>query len=259
MPPAMIRVEDLSKSYSSGAVVQGVSFEVPRGEVLSIVGRSGSGKTTTLKMLNRLIEPDAGRVYIDGEDTAKVSGETLRRNVGYVFQRVGLFPRMTVAENVGITPKLLGMASDQISRRVDELLDLVELDGSLRTRLPSSLSGGEQQRVGLARALAARPRILLLDEPFAALDPLTRERLQQVFLRLRQELQLTAVLVTHDLVEAFLLSTRIAVMRSGQLIQLALPEELLRRPANSYVRDLLDVPRRQARLFERFSERSEDA
>lgn len=259
MRPAMIQTQNLTKVYPNGATVADVSFDVPRGEVLAIVGRSGSGKTTVLKMLNRLIEPTSGVVLIDGQDTSGVRGEVLRRNVGYVFQRIGLFPRMSVAENVGITPKLLGMPSDQVRQRVDELLELVDLGSSIGGRMPTSLSGGEQQRVGLARALAGRPRILLLDEPFGALDALTREHLQRVFLRLQRELELTAVLVTHDLLEAFQLAARVAVMHDGKLVQLATPEELLQRPADSYVQDLLAVPRRQARFFDRFSKWSQSA
>jgi osmoprotectant transport system ATP-binding protein len=254
MPDATICVENLSKAYPSGDAVKGVSFQVSRGEILSLVGRSGAGKTTTLKMLNRLIEPTAGRVLIEGEDNRALSGEALRRKIGYVFQKVGLFPRMTVGENVGISLKLLGLPKDQVSRRVDELLDMVELERSVRSRMPESLSGGEQQRVGLARALAAKPRIMLLDEPFGALDPLTRERLQRMFLRLHRELELTAVLVTHDLVEAVMLSARVAVMRDKQLVQLDKPANLIRAPNDSYVRELFEIPRRQARLFEAFSE-----
>jgi osmoprotectant transport system ATP-binding protein len=253
MSGAMIRVENLSKAYPTGEAVKSVSFDVAHGEVLSIVGRSGAGKTTTLKMLNRLIEPTTGRVWIDGEDSRAVPGEELRRKIGYVFQRVGLFPRMTVGQNVGISLKLLRFASDRTSRRVNELLDMVELPHTVRERMPESLSGGEQQRVGLARALAANPRIMLLDEPFSALDPVTRERLQQMFQRLQRDLALTAVLVTHDLVEAVMLSARVAVMGDKQLIQLDTPLNLMRAPADAYVRELFEVPRRQARSFEIFS------
>jgi len=246
----VIRAIGLSKRYSSGYAVQDVSFDVPRGELLSLVGGSGSGKTTTLKMLNRLIEPSSGHVEIDGEDTRRKPQEALRRHIGYAFQRLGLFPRMTVAQNIGITPKLLGWPAEQIQQRVDELLELVELGPQVRDRYPHSMSGGQQQRVGLARALAARPSIMLLDEPFGALDPLTRDRIQKAFHRIQKELSLTAVFVTHDLAEACILSDRIAVMHHGRLLQLATPSELLNHPADSYVEELVEAPRQNAQFLD---------
>src|SRR6185436_6171903 len=212
----MIEVRELRKSFGAAPAVDGISFEVQRGELLALVGASGSGKTTTLKMLNRLIEADAGSVLIAGADIRKTPGPALRRSIGYAFQQVGLFPHLTVEQNIGITPRLLGWEATRISERVRELLELVELDVALGSRLPASLSGGQAQRVGVARALAARPDVMLLDEPFGALDPMTRDRLQQSFHRLQRSLQLTVVFVTHDMTEALLLADRIAVLKAGR-------------------------------------------
>jgi len=217
------------------------------------VGESGSGKTTTLKMLNRLIEPSAGRVLLDGQDAGSLPAHLLRRQIGYVFQRVGLFPHLTVAENIAVTPRLLGWSKQRSAERMRELLELVELEPELAGRFPESLSGGQAQRVGLARALAASPPFLLLDEPFGALDPLTRDHLQQSFDRLRRKLRLTVVLVTHDASEALLLADRILVLRQGRMIQLDAPSALLSAPADEYVDHLLSAPRRQARIFEQLA------
>lgn len=246
----MLRLIELRKRFGNVPVVDGVSFTVARGERLVLLGGSGSGKTTTLKMVNRLIEPDAGRVELDGVDVATLPRHDLRRRIGYSFQQVGLFPHMTVGENVGVTPHLLGWPRARIRERVDELLALVELDpATFRDRAPTSLSGGQQQRVGVARALAADPRVLLLDEPFGALDPLVRERLQQSFVAIARRLALTVVFVTHDVVEAMLIADRIAVLHEGRLAQLGTADELLARPASEYVRALLATPLRQlARL-----------
>ena len=219
-----------------------------------MLGGSGCGKTTTLKMINRLVEPTSGTVRLDDTDTATMPPHELRRRIGYVFQRVGLFPHMTVAENVAVTPSLLGWSPARTRARIDELLALVELDPALvRDRRPDELSGGQQQRVGVARALAAGPAVMLLDEPFGALDPLTRERLQESFLRIRRETGLTAVFVTHDMAEALMLGDRIAVMHAGELEQIGTPHDLLTRPASPYVRELMNTPRRQAAAVERLS------
>lgn len=243
----MIELAALGKRYGDRVAVQDLSLEVARGELVVLLGGSGSGKTTTLKMVNRLIEPSAGSVRIDGRDTRQTPGPELRRRIGYCFQQIGLFPHMSVAENVAITPSLLGWEGARTRARVDELLELVELPPqSYRDRAPDALSGGQQQRVGLARALAAEPSLMLLDEPFGALDPLTRDRLQQSFLRIRRELRLTALFVTHDMVEAMLLGDRIAVLQSGRLVQVGTPAELSREPANDYVASLMQTPRRQA-------------
>lgn len=245
-PRVMIEADGLTKRYGGAVVVDDFHLRVHAGELLVLLGGSGCGKTTTLKMINRLVDPSAGSVRLDGVDTADLPPHELRRRIGYVFQRIGLFPHMTVAENVAVTPRLLGWPPERIAARVDELLALVELDSTLRDRRPSALSGGQQQRVGVARALAAEPRVMLLDEPFGALDPLTRERLQQSFLRIRTQLSLTTVFVTHDMTEALTLADRIAVMHGGRLLQLGTPRDLLARPADEYVERLMSTPRRQA-------------
>ncbi len=251
----MIALEQLTKRYGGNAVVDRLSLEVRRGELLVLLGGSGSGKTTTLKMINRLVEPSAGRVVIDGEDVTTVPPAALRRRIGYAFQQVGLFPHMSVAENVGITPALLGWDAGRIAARVDDLLALVELDpATFRDRRPAELSGGQQQRVGVARALAAEPAVLLLDEPFGALDPLTRDRLQQSLAAIRSKIGVTIVFVTHDMVEALLLGDRIAVLREGRLVQLGTPTDLLRSPADAYVAELMETPLRHRRVVEALAE-----
>jgi osmoprotectant transport system ATP-binding protein len=218
-----------------------------------LLGGSGSGKTTTLKMVNRLIEPDGGCIRIGGRDTRELAPHLLRRRIGYCFQQVGLFPHLSVAQNVAVTPQLLGWSPARIDARVDELLQLVELEPqAFRGRRPQQLSGGEQQRVGLARALAAEPEVVLLDEPFGALDPLIRDRLQRWFAQLRRALRLTAIFVTHDMVEALALGDRIAVLNAGRLAQVGTPAELLRAPADAYVAELMASPRRQAAIVESF-------
>jgi osmoprotectant transport system ATP-binding protein len=247
----VIELQQLTKRYSDTVVVDALSLTVARGELLVLLGGSGSGKTTTLKMINRLIEPSGGRVLIDGEDVATVPPHVLRRRIGYAFQQIGLFPHLTVGENVAITPTLLGWEQARIRRRVDELLELVELDSAAyRDRRPAELSGGQQQRVGVARALAAEPALMLLDEPFGALDPLTRDRLQNSFGAIRRRLGLTVVFVTHDMVEALLLGDRIAVMHAGRLVQVGTPGELLRHPADAYVEQLMGTPLRHVRMLE---------
>ncbi len=246
----MIEVCRLSKRFGATLAVDAISFEVERGELLALVGGSGSGKTTTLKMLNRLIEPSAGKVRIAGDDVARIPGHQLRRGIGYAFQQVGLFPHLTVGENIGLTPRLLGWDSARITARVHELLEMMELEPALALRSPAALSGGQAQRVGVARALAAHPNVLLLDEPFGALDPLTRDRLQRSFYDLQRRLKLTVVLVTHDMAEALLMADRIAVLHEGRLVQLGSPQALLHAPATDYVEALLDTPRRHARVFD---------
>jgi len=246
----MIEVRRLTKAFGAVRAVDAASFAVPAGELLALVGGSGSGKTTLLKMLNRLIEPDEGSVWIAGKPAAAVPDHVLRRNIGYVFQKVGLFPHMTVGQNIAVTPSLLGWSRDSVAERVGELMTLLELEPSFRERYPAELSGGQQQRVGVARALAARPELLLLDEPFGALDPITRDRLQQSFAALRRKLGMTAILVTHDMAEAMLLADRIGVLQAGRLVQLATPREILTHPASEYVERLMETPRRQARVFD---------
>ena len=246
----MIQADGLTKRYGDAVVVDRLSLSVGAGELVVLLGGSGSGKTTTLKMINRLIEPTAGSVRLDGVDTGDLQPHELRRRIGYVFQRIGLFPHMTVGENVAVTPGLLGWPPERIAARVDELLALVELDPTLSHRRPGELSGGQQQRVGVARALAAEPRVMLLDEPFGALDPVTRERLQESFLRIRTKLALTTVFVTHDMTEALTLADRIGVMHDGRLLQLGTPRDLLARPADDYVDRLMSTPRRQAAVID---------
>jgi osmoprotectant transport system ATP-binding protein len=247
----MIELQEVSKRLGGAVVVDDVSLAVGRGELLVLVGGSGSGKTTTLKMINRLIEPSAGRVLLDGTDVATVPAYALRRRIGYCFQQLGLFPHLSVAENVAITPRLLGWDAPRIAARIDTLLDLVELEPArFRERRPAELSGGQQQRVAVARALAAEPSVMLLDEPFAALDPLTRDRLQQSFRAIQRGLGLSAVFVTHDMLEALLLGDRIAVLAAGRLVQVGTPADLARAPADDYVRQLIGTPARQAETVE---------
>jgi osmoprotectant transport system ATP-binding protein len=246
--PPLIAFAHAGKSFDDGRVraVDDVSLEVGAGEFLAIVGGSGSGKTTLLRLANRLIEADTGSIMVEGCDVRAVDPVSLRRRIGYVFQSGGLFPHISVAGNIGITPKLLGAPAAEIASRVDELLDLVRLDRAQhRDRLPHELSGGQRQRVGVARALAARPRIVLMDEPFGALDPLTRDALGDDYRALHRKLGLTTVMITHDMTEAILLADRIAVMRSGRLLALGTPSELSD-SADPYVGELLRTPRRQA-------------
>jgi osmoprotectant transport system ATP-binding protein len=255
----VIVLEQLTKRYGDAVVVDRLSLQVARGELLVLLGGSGSGKTTTLKMINRLVEPSLGRVLIDGMDVTAVEPAALRRRIGYAFQQVGLFPHMTVAENVSITPALLGWEVARAAARVDTLLELVELDpATFRDRRPAELSGGQQQRVGVARALAAEPAVLLLDEPFGALDPLTRDRLQQSIISIRTKIGVTIVFVTHDMVEALLLGDRIAVLRDGRLVQLGTPAELLRRPADPYVAQLMETPLRYGRIVDALAGSQQD-
>jgi osmoprotectant transport system ATP-binding protein len=242
----VIELLGAGKRYGSDWVVRDLTMTVARGELVAVLGESGSGKSTLLKMINRLVEPDAGVVKIDGRDVRGEDPVALRRTIGYVIQHVGLLPHLTVAANVAMVPRLLGWTATKTQARVDELLDLVGLPaGTYRERYPEQLSGGQRQRVGVARALAARPRILLLDEPLGALDPLTRVGVQDELRRIHRELELTSILVTHDMVEAMVLADRIAVMLHGELRQLATPAELVASPADDYVARLVAMARRQ--------------
>ncbi len=235
----MLDLQHVSKFYrgQKAPAVEDVSMKIYRGEIVVLVGPSGCGKTTTMKMINRLIEPSRGRIMLDGADVTSLDPNELRRHIGYVIQQVGLFPHMSVATNVGLVPKMLGWDRKRIDARVDELLHLVGLDPSqYRNRLPRQLSGGQQQRVGVARALAADPPVMLMDEPFGATDPLTRDRLQNEFLRLQEKLQKTIVFVTHDFDEAIKMGTRIAVLgERSKIRQFDTPERLLASPADSSV------------------------
>lgn len=244
----MIRFHSVSKRYGDAGTyaLQDVSFEVQTGELVALVGGSGSGKTTTLKCINRLIEPDTGDVFLDGNPVRTEPGPALRRHIGYVFQGIGLFPHMSVSENIGITPQLLGWERTRIQARVEELLDLVDLPREFATRAPSALSGGQRQRVGVARALAAEPKLVLMDEPFGALDPVTRDTLGRAYRKLHEHMHLTTVLVTHDMLEALLLADRIIVMQSGRVLANGSPQQLLQSDTDPAVRELLDMPRKQA-------------
>jgi len=246
--PPLIAFTHVGKSFDGGRVkaVDDVSLDVAAGQFLAIVGGSGSGKTTLLRLANRLIDADTGDITIEGSDVRASDPVALRRRIGYVFQSGGLFPHMSVAANIGITPKLLGAPATEIASKVDELLDLVRLDrGEYRDRFPHELSGGQRQRVGVARALAARPKIVLMDEPFGALDPLTRDALGDDYRALHNKLGLTTVMITHDMTEAILLADRIAVMRGGRLLADGTPAELSQ-SSDAYVGELLRTPRRQA-------------
>src|ERR1700744_1959502 len=244
----MIDLQNVSKSFGNGRpAVDDVSLHVGRGEFLALMGDSGSGKTTTLNMINRLTEPTNGRLLVAGADVLTRDPVTLRRQIGFVFQEIGLFPHMTVAQNIAITPRLLGWPQADIDTRVKELLSLVQLDhATVAARLPAELSGGQRQRVGIARALAARPHIMLMDEPFGALDPLIRDELATDYRAIHDSLGLTTVLVTHDVTEALLLSDRVAVMRDGKLVQVATPHDLLTAPIDDGVRRMIDMPQRRA-------------
>jgi osmoprotectant transport system ATP-binding protein len=249
----MISLREVSKTYQAGVpAVDRISLDVAPGETVVLVGASGCGKTTTLKMINRLVEPTAGEIHVDGQNTADADPVLLRRSIGYVFQGIGLFPHWTVADNVAAIPRLLGWPENRVRERVDELLTRVGLPAdAYRERRPFELSGGQQQRVGVARALAAEAKVLLMDEPFGAVDPVTRDGLQRELVSMREQLGLTIVLVTHDVTEALLLADRIAVMDRGRILQIGRPAELFADPADEVVERLLDMPRRQSeRLHE---------
>lgn len=246
MVEAAISLDNVSKRYSAGpAALDGVSLEVRPREFLAVVGASGSGKTTLLRLINRLSDPTSGTVRVDGADAAELDAVVLRRRIGYVFQEVGLFPHMTVAENIAITPQLLGWDEARRAARVAELLELVRLPADYAARFPEQLSGGERQRVGVARALAASPEIVLMDEPFAALDPPTREALSRDYRALHEALGLATVMITHDMLEALGLADRIAVLRAGAVIAHDTPAALIDHP-HGYVRELMQTPRRVA-------------
>jgi len=238
-PTPLIEFRDVSYRVEGTQVLSGLSLQVNRGETLVLLGRSGSGKTTTLKLINRLVTPTSGEIRVNGVSNAQVDIIRLRRGIGYVIQEAGLFPHFTVERNVGLVPRIEGWPEDRIRNRIQELFQLVGLTGEFASRYPRQLSGGQRQRVGVARALAADPEILLMDEPFGALDPLTRDELQREFLSLQQRLHKTVIFVTHDLREALRLASRIALMEAGRLVTVLSPEEFLKSSdpwASAYVR-----------------------
>jgi osmoprotectant transport system ATP-binding protein len=241
-----LELDGISLRRGGRLVLDDIGFAVPAGTLLALVGPSGSGKTSLLKTINRLIEPDSGSVRIEGADTRATPRAALRRRIGYVFQGIGLFPHMDVGENVAIVPRLIGQSAGERRARVAELLDLVALPRDFAARFPRSLSGGQAQRVGLARALAAAPKLMLMDEPFGALDPVTRDGLGRAYRALHDRLGLTTILVTHDMSEALLLADRIIVLAGGRIRADAAPAALLAGHDDPEVQALIEVPRRQA-------------
>ncbi len=247
----MISMREVTKSFPGAAApaVTSLSLEIPEGETVVLVGPSGCGKTTTMKMVNRLVEPTSGTILVDGTDVMRQDPVELRRRIGYVIQSIGLMPHRTVAENVATVPKLVGWDDARTDARVTELAAMLELDPDLLRRYPNELSGGQRQRVGVARALAADPPVMLMDEPFGAVDPIVRERLQDQFLRIQGELRKTIVFVTHDVDEAIKMADRIAILNKGGILeQFAPPEEILRAPSNDFVRQFVGQERALKRL-----------
>jgi len=247
----MIRLDTVTKVFPGGEspAVSGLSLDIAEGEIAVLVGPSGCGKTTTLKMINRLVEATSGTITVAGQDITAVEPHELRRGIGYVIQQIGLLPHRTIAENIATVPRLLGWERNRIESRIEQLIDLVDLETGMRDRYPSELSGGQRQRVGVARALAADPPVLLMDEPFGAVDPIVRGRLQDELLDLQGRLQKTIVLVTHDIDEAIKLGDRVAILEVGGILeQFAAPGEILRNPANEFVEDFLGSDRGIKRL-----------
>ncbi|MFC7396895.1 ABC transporter ATP-binding protein [Chelatococcus sp. GCM10030263] len=247
----MIRLDHVTKTYpaSERHAVDDLDLEIETGMTVAMIGPSGCGKTTTMRMINRLETPSSGRVLVNGRDVAETDQKELRRSIGYVIQQVGLFPHMTIERNIATVPRLIGWDKVKTDRRIDELLDLVGLDPAvMRKRLPHELSGGQRQRVGFARALAADPAIMLMDEPFGAIDPITRVRLQDEFRQILKRVSKTVVIVTHDLEEAIKMGDRIAIMRDGKLLQYDTPEAILAHPADEFVKNFLGPDRAIKRL-----------
>ncbi|WP_017349478.1 osmoprotectant ABC transporter ATP-binding protein OsmV [Pantoea sp. A4] len=251
----MIKLENLTKSFAQKKgpavkAVDNVSLDVPAGEICVLLGPSGCGKTTTLKMINRLIPATSGKIFINGEDTSEQDTVTLRRNIGYVIQQIGLFPNMTIEENISVVPRMLGWDKKRCRERARELMSMVALDADkFLQRYPRELSGGQQQRIGVVRALAADPPVLLMDEPFGAVDPINREVIQNEFLEMQRQLKKTVLLVSHDIDEALKLGDRIAVFGQGKIIQCASPDELLAKPANDFVGSFVGQDRTLKRLL----------
>ena len=247
----MITFDRITKSFGTGTppAVDALSLNINAGEICVLIGPSGCGKTTTMRMINRMVEPDSGRIKVNGQDVMQMDAVELRRSIGYVIQQVGLFPHMTIGENIATVPKLLGWEAARITRRVDELLALVHMaPDQYRHRFPRELSGGQKQRVGVARALAADPPVMLMDEPFGAIDPITRASLQDEFLRILRDLGKTIVFVTHDIDEAIKMGSRIAILRAGKVVQYDTPQHILAYPADSFVEAFVGGDRSLKRL-----------
>jgi osmoprotectant transport system ATP-binding protein len=241
----LISFQHVSKKYPDGfEALKNINLQINQGELVALIGPSGCGKTTTMKMINRLIQPTKGKILINGEDVSEKDPVQLRRNIGYVIQQIGLLPHMTIEDNITLVPRLKGWEKERYLKKVDELLDLVGLDPyAFKSRFPSELSGGQQQRIGVIRALAADPPIILMDEPFSALDPISREQLQDELARLQESIKKTIVFVTHDMDEAIKIADRIAIMKDGEIIQFDTPDKILRHPKNDFVRGFIGEDR----------------
>ncbi|MBJ7571683.1 choline ABC transporter ATP-binding protein OpuBA [Bacillus halotolerans] len=240
----MLTLENVSKTYKGGKkAVNNVNLKIAKGEFICFIGPSGCGKTTTMKMINRLIEPSAGKIFIDGENIMEQDPVELRRKIGYVIQQIGLFPHMTIRQNISLVPKLLKWPEQQRKERARELLKLVDMGPEYLDRYPHELSGGQQQRIGVLRALAAEPPLILMDEPFGALDPITRDSLQEEFKKLQKTLHKTIVFVTHDMDEAIKLADRIVILKGGEIVQIGTPDDILRNPANEFVEEFIGKER----------------
>ncbi|MGM0949999.1 MAG: choline ABC transporter ATP-binding protein OpuBA [Bacillota bacterium] len=240
----MLTLENVSKTYKGGKkAVNNVNLKIAKGEFICFIGPSGCGKTTTMKMINRLIEPSAGKIFIDGENIMEQDPVELRRKIGYVIQQIGLFPHMTIQQNISLVPKLLKWPEQQRKERARELLKLVDMGPEYLDRYPHELSGGQQQRIGVLRALAAEPPLILMDEPFGALDPITRDSLQEEFKKLQKTLHKTIVFVTHDMDEAIKLADRIVILRAGEIVQVGTPDDILRNPADEFVEEFIGKER----------------
>lgn len=246
MSEAAVEFKQVSKNYGAGFVLENFDLTVPKEKIVTIIGPSGCGKTTILKMINRLIEPEAGQILLEGSDIGSLDPVELRRNIGYVIQQIGLFPHMTIEENISVVPRLKGEAKRQFKARTEELLSLIGLDPeSYRKRYPHELSGGQQQRIGVARALAADPSIVLMDEPFSALDPISRIQLQKELIKLNEQVKKTIVFVTHDIDEALKIADLIVLLKEGKIVQAGTAKELLNHPADAFVREFIGQERFQ--------------